>query len=51
MKAVPSARDVNVLQSTLVCCMFLDEHVNHEPQTILYFQNKAASQYGELFFF
>lgn len=49
MRAVPSARDVNVLQSTLVYCMFLDEHVNHEPQTILYFQNKSASQYGELF--
>lgn len=50
MRAVPSARDVNVLQSTLVYCMFLDEHVNHEPQTILYFQNKSASQYGELVF-
>lgn len=33
------ARDVNVLRSMLVYCMFLDEHVNHEPQTISYFQN------------
>lgn len=31
----------------LVCCMFLDEHVNHEPQAILYFQDKFALQNGE----
>lgn len=30
----------------LVYCMFLDEHVNHEPQFILYFQNKLTLQSG-----
>ncbi len=29
--------DVNVLQFMLVYCVFLDEHVNHEPQFLLYF--------------
>lgn len=27
--------DVNVLQSMLVYCMLLDEHVNHEPQNYI----------------
>lgn len=42
------AGDVNVLQSMLVYCMFLDEHVNHEPQTILYFKRKLTLQSGEI---
>lgn len=37
----------NVLQTMLVCCMFLDEHVDHEPPAILYFQHKFALQNGE----
>lgn len=35
---------MNVLQFMLVYCMFLDEHVNHEPQFNLYFQHKLALQ-------
>lgn len=35
---------MNVLQFMLVDCMFLDEHVNHEPQFDLYFQHKLALQ-------
>lgn len=35
--------DVNVLRSMLVYCMLLDEHVKHEPQTILYNKHKLAS--------
>lgn len=45
--SLPS-RVVNVLQSMLVYCMFLDEHVNHEPQIILYFQHKLASLKWEI---
>lgn len=43
--------DVNVLQFMLVYCMFLDEHVNHEPQFISYFRHKLRSQSGEKIMF
>lgn len=39
--------DVNVLQSMLVYCMLLDEHVKHEPQTILYNKHKLALTSGK----
>lgn len=41
------AGDVNVLQSMLVYCVFLDEHVNHEPQFLLHYQDKLTLQSGE----
>lgn len=39
---------MNVLQSMLVYCIVLDEHVTHKPQFILYFQHKLTWQKGEI---